>query len=133
MKESTQKDKKIAGMRICDLFGNEYGCWIRPVMYKQEKSGCEVLRRGRVSVVVGRSMIVSRKKKGIRWDGWKRMKTSRQTLSPENGRRNLHRAPWPKYRIEKNISYGNGARSSPFSVPIIATSVGEHVQLQVGP
>ena len=80
-------------------------------------------------MIVGRSMIVSRKKKGIGWDGWKRMKTSRQTLSPDNGHRNLHRAPRPKYRIEKNISYGNGARSLPFLVEIIVTGVGEYVQL----
>ena len=120
MKESTpSKTRKLW----------ECACWIRFVMYKQEKSGCNVLRRGRVSVIVGGSMIVSRKKKGIRWDGWKRMKTPRQTLSPGNEHRNLHRAPWPKYRIEKNIPYDNRARSSPFSVPIVVTGVGEHVQL----
>ena len=73
----------------------------------------------------------NKKIKGL--DGWKEMKTTRQTLSPENRAQNLHRASWPKYRIKKNFPYGNGARSSPFSVPMFVRNVGEGVELQVRP
>lgn len=85
--------------------------------------------------MVGRSMVVSRKKtktkEGIRWveeDG----KTARDVLL-RTGRRNLHRASWPKYRIEKDLPYGNRARSSPFSVPIFVRDAGDRVEVQVGP
>ena len=40
---------------------------------------------------------------------------------------------WPKCRIEENISYGNKVGDSPFSMLIVITSIGEYIQLQVGP
>ena len=79
---------------------------------------------GRMPVMIGRSVTVSRKGKGL--DGWKKMKRKCRTLPPRNGVQYLHRASWPKYRIEKNFPYGNGARSSPFSVPVF---VREYVEV----
>ena len=60
-------------------------------------------------------------------------KNAPDALPKRTGHGYLHRASWPKYRIEKNLPYGNGARSSPFSVPIFVRDVRERVELQVGP
>ena len=71
---NAQQDKKIAECR-CDVVcleanvvaGEDSRCTDK--IKKSGCSGCKVLRQGRMSVVVGRSMTVSRKKKnkGIRW------------------------------------------------------------------
>ena len=58
---------------------------------------------------------------------WKKKRARRS--SKITGHRYLRQTSWPKYRIEKNLPYGNGARSSPPSVPIFVRDVGECIEV----
>ena len=65
-------------------------------------------------------------KKGIRWAEYDEYNVSD---APPRG---AQVASWPKYRIEKNLPHGNGARSSPVSSPGLVIDKGKRVELQVG-
>ena len=60
----------------CGLLGNEHGFWARLMV--------NITRRGK-NVCGGRQVDYNLKKKRKGLDGWKKMKTTCQTLPPRNG------------------------------------------------